>query len=67
MIVCVCNRLTEHEVRKAAKSGARTPEAAYEKLGCEVQCGCCLYYAQEVIDEELAEPSGKKSPLRLVA
>ena len=67
MIVCVCNRLTEHDVREAARSGARTPEAAYEKLGCEVQCGCCLYYAQDVIDEELAATLDKRAPLRLVA
>ena len=52
MIVCVCNRLTESEVRKAARTGPRTPEGAYACLGCEVQCGCCLDYAQEIIDEE---------------
>ena len=52
MIVCVCNRITESEVRKAARCGATTPEAAYACHGCEVQCGCCLDYAQEVIDEE---------------
>ena len=63
MIVCVCNRITESEVRKAARAGARTPEAAYACHGCEVQCGCCLDYAQELIDRERA-----KSPrLRLVA
>ena len=64
MIVCVCNRITEKEVRDASQKGARTPEAAYEKLGCEVQCGCCLDYAQDLIDEEW----GRKPPhLRLVA
>jgi bacterioferritin-associated ferredoxin len=63
MIVCVCNRLTEKEVREAAQAGARTPEGAYEKLGCEVQCGCCLDYAQELIDEEVRAKPG----LRLVA
>ena len=63
MIVCVCNRITEKEVRKAAHKGCRTPEAAYASLDCEVQCGCCLDYAQDVIDEEL----GKKPHLRLVA
>jgi len=51
MIVCVCNRITEGEVREAALEGASTPEKAYACLGCEVQCGCCLDYAQEVIDE----------------
>lgn len=53
MIVCVCNRITESEVRDLARAGARSPEAAYEALGCEPQCGACLCYAQEVIDEEL--------------
>lgn len=53
MIVCVCNRITECEVRDLARAGARTPEAAYEALGCEPQCGACLCYAQEMIDEEV--------------
>jgi len=52
MIVCVCNAITEQEVREVSRSGARTPEAAYAALGCEPQCGTCLCYAQEIIDEE---------------
>ena len=63
MIVCVCNRLTESEVRQAARAGASTPDAAYACHGCDVQCGCCLGYAQELIDEE----KGQRSPLRLVS
>ena len=62
MIVCICNRITEIEVRKAARCGATTPEAAYACHGCDVQCGCCLDFAQEVIDAERGAP--KK--LRLV-
>ena len=57
MIVCICNRITEAEVRAAARCGGCTPEKAYACLGREVQCGCCLDYAQEVIDEELGTPS----------
>lgn len=52
MIVCVCNAITEQEVRDLARAGARTPEAAYETLGHEPQCGTCLCYAQEIIDNE---------------
>jgi bacterioferritin-associated ferredoxin len=51
MIVCVCNRISESEVRETASKGARTPEAAYAQFDCEAQCGCCLDYAQEIIDE----------------
>ena len=62
MIVCVCNAITEQEVRDCTRAGACTPEAAYGALGHEPQCGTCLCYAQELIDEEL-----KSSPrLRLV-
>jgi bacterioferritin-associated ferredoxin len=62
MIVCSCNRITESELRTAARSGSATPEAAYAARGCDVLCGCCLDYAQEVIDSE----RGVQPRLRLV-
>jgi bacterioferritin-associated ferredoxin len=63
VIVCSCNVIREDEIRAEARKGSRTPEAAYEKLGCEPICGCCLDYAQELIDEE----RGKRPHLRVVA
>ena len=51
MIVCVCNAITEDELRDLARAGSRTPEQAYEQLGHEPQCGSCLCYAQKLIDE----------------
>jgi bacterioferritin-associated ferredoxin len=55
MLVCICNRISETEVRTAARAGAPTPETAYAFHGCEPQCGCCLDFAQDVIDEERSE------------
>ncbi len=55
MIVCICNQITASEVRKAARAGCPTPDKAYACLGCEVQCGCCLDYACELIEEERAD------------
>lgn len=52
MIVCSCNVIREEEIRAAAREGSRTPEAVYAALGFEPQCGCCLGYAQELINEE---------------
>jgi bacterioferritin-associated ferredoxin len=64
MILCVCNAISEDEVRALARAGARTPEEAYAVLGHEPQCCSCLSYAQELIDEE----RGKQAvPLRAVA
>jgi bacterioferritin-associated ferredoxin len=63
MIVCSCNVIRDEEIREAARKGSRTPEEAYATLGCEPQCGCCLDYAQELIDEERAS----RPRLRVVA
>ena len=63
MIVCSCTRITETELRAVARAGASSTEKAYACFGCEVQCGCCVDYAQEIIDEEL----GKRPKLRIVA
>jgi bacterioferritin-associated ferredoxin len=52
MIVCVCNAITENEIRELARAGARTPEEAYKALGHEPQCCSCLSYADDLMDEE---------------
>ena len=45
MILCICNALSEDEVRAAARRGAPCVETAYRSLGCELQCGTCRCYA----------------------
>ena len=54
MILCICNALTENQVRAVAGRGAHCPRAAFRALGCEAQCGTCLDHAREVIDETRA-------------
>ena len=65
MIVCVCNAITEDELRELARDGARSPEDAYAILGQEPQCGSCLCYAQLLIDE--ARRDRPRPKLRVVA
>ncbi len=52
MIVCVCNAICEDQVREAARRGAPCPLSAYANLGRKPQCGTCLSYAREIIEEE---------------
>ena len=63
MIVCICNAISENDVRDLARAGARTPEEAYEKLGFEPHSRSCLCYAQDLMDEE----TGKRPHLRAIA
>ena len=66
MIICVCNALSEPQLRGAARAGAASPEAAYARFGCEVQCGTCVGYAQEIIDEERQTGSGGRGGSNVV-
>jgi bacterioferritin-associated ferredoxin len=55
MIVCSCNVISDHEVRKAcAKSAPRTTGQVYGCLGCSAQCGRCARSIRKIMDEALA-------------
>ena len=49
MIVCVCNVLTESDVRAAIESGARDADAVYSHHGCERECGTCVCMIEEFL------------------
>ena len=51
MYVCLCNALTDHQVRDAARAGASRPSEVYEACGCSVQCGTCSRTVRRVLDE----------------
>ena len=51
MYVCVCNAITDKEIRKAAESGARTVRDLQSKLGVATGCGSCTETAAEILRE----------------
>ncbi len=42
MYVCLCNALTECQVRQAVADGACRPREVYGACGCRAQCGTCV-------------------------
>ena len=52
MYVCICNAITERELRKAAKDGTRCVQTLYARMGVEPKCGSCLEYAVDLLAEE---------------
>ena len=51
MYVCLCNGVTDREIREVAAAGCRTlPELAM-RTGCGATCGSCLEMAQQLLDE----------------
>jgi bacterioferritin-associated ferredoxin len=39
--ICLCNALTDHDVRRAAAQGARRPREVYDSCDSRAQCGSC--------------------------
>ena len=54
MYVCICNAVTDHEIRAAVSLGARTFEDLRDTLGVATGCGRCTDCAKGVLAEALA-------------
>ena len=51
MYVCVCNAITDKQIRKAAKAGAESVWDLQRELGIATGCGSCLETASEILQE----------------
>ena len=50
MYVCLCKAVEDGEIRAAVKDGHASLEAIADKLGVGTGCGCCLEYAEALIE-----------------
>ena len=51
MYVCVCNAITDKDIRKAAESGVRDLWGLQAALGVATNCGSCSEAAAEILSE----------------
>jgi bacterioferritin-associated ferredoxin len=63
MYVCLCQGITDKEIRAAVASGATTLEALRHTLGVASQCGQCGDLAGEIVSESLEEFSQSSTAL----
>ncbi|HEX4986480.1 MAG TPA: bacterioferritin-associated ferredoxin [Burkholderiales bacterium] len=54
MYVCLCNGITESQIREAISGGARSLRELNACLGVASCCGKCADCAQQVVSESLA-------------
>jgi bacterioferritin-associated ferredoxin len=54
MYVCLCNAVTEREIRQVVELGARSLRELSECLGVATGCGKCSPCAKAILSEELA-------------
>lgn len=50
MYICLCNGVTEKQVRRAIAGGATSLQSLRDELGVASQCGGCLDHAMQLLD-----------------
>jgi bacterioferritin-associated ferredoxin len=51
MYVCICNAVTDKQIRQAAESGVEDLWGLQRELGVAVGCGSCKEMASEILSE----------------
>lgn len=54
MYVCICNAVTDHSIREAAREGARSFAELRRRTGCGDCCGSCEDLARDIFDEAVS-------------
>ncbi|WP_298395460.1 (2Fe-2S)-binding protein [uncultured Azonexus sp.] len=67
MYVCVCQAVTDRQIREAAESGARTLKDLRRDLGVTRDCGRCASCAHECLKEARAYPNKQSTGFSLAA
>jgi len=49
--VCICNGVTDRDIRQAAEAGCRSVAELTMRTGCGATCGSCLDMAGQLLDE----------------
>jgi len=49
MYVCLCNGITDREIKEAVETGATSLGAVKRRLGVSNQCGSCAGMAESII------------------
>lgn len=62
MIVCLCHRVSDRDIRAAVAAGTRCFDTLQDDLRVASSCGCCHDCAREVFDEALAAQAGGERP-----
>lgn len=51
MYVCICQSVTDKQIRRAAAGGVDNVYELREELGVASGCGSCFDHAQSILDE----------------
>lgn len=65
MYVCLCNAVTDHDIRSAIDEGCQSVPALCARLGVATRCGQCREHTQELLRETMPHAAmNSASPYR---
>ena len=64
MYVCICNGITDHQIREAAEAGCASLTELTMRTVVGANCGSCLPSAEAILDEARAR---RELPLPVLA
>ena len=67
MYVCLCNPVTDCQIRGCVQQGARTLSDLQIQLGVAAQCGMCASTALAIVHEETASADADCMCMRVTA
>ena len=56
MYVCICNAVTDKQIRQAIDDGASTMRDLYKQFGIANNCGKCACMARDLLQEHRQNP-----------
>ena len=65
MIVCVCRRVSDRQIREAVAEGAVSLECLQFELGVATQCGSCADCASRILCEARSTSAANLPVVRL--
>ncbi len=57
MYVCICNGITDKQIRSAVSRGVSSLQELHDELGVASQCGGCSDHALSILESDQGEQS----------
>jgi bacterioferritin-associated ferredoxin len=54
MYVCICNAITDHQVRSLSNGSRKTVADVHRALGVRIQCGKCVRTIKDLVEQPVA-------------
>jgi len=66
MYICICNAVTDTDIRQAVDEGVRNLKQLRQATGCANTCGSCSEAATEVLQQALSTKRNSRNLLPLL-